>query len=338
MTAEAIFHRAGPGLTIQDLGRPGHISRGLSQGGAADRLALFEAAALLALSEPVAGVEMAGLGGEVSVTEPTRIALTGAPMRAAVDGRPLPWHASHMLEPSQRLSIGGAEAGAYGYLTFAGGIATNPWLGSRSAHLAAGIGERIRTDDRLPIGPDPAPGGRSRIIDAELRFSGGKIRVMPGPQTMLFTPEVWRRFLDTAFQRATDANRQGVRLSHDGACLAAEMSGGIASDFIGPGDIQMTGEGVPFVLLSESQTTGGYPRIATVIAADLPRVAQAPAGSILRFTELTVEAADALWRSEAATLSELRRKVRPLTRDPREISDLLAYQLISGATSGDDLG
>lgn len=338
MTAEAVFHRAGPGLTVQDLGRPGHIARGLSRGGAADRLALFEAAALMGLDEPTAAIEMAGAGGEIEVTRATRIALTGAPMRTTLDGRALAWHASHALEPGQRLSIGGAEAGAYAYLTFAGGIETDPWLGSRSAHLAAGIDRRIGAGDRLPFGPDPEPGARPLLLDPEPRFSGGTIHVMPGPQTALFSDEVRRRFFATDFRRAPEANRQGVRLSHDGEGFAADMVGGIASDFIGPGDVQLTGEGVPFVLLSESQTTGGYPRIATVIAADLPRIAQAPAGAPIRFTEVTVEAADALYRSEEAILSGLRRTPRPLTRDPSEVADLLSYQLISGATPGDDLG
>ena len=338
MTATAIFHRVGPGVTVQDLGRPGHIARGLSRGGATDRLAILEAAALLGLQSPVAAVEMAGTGGEISVTAPMRVALTGAPMRTTIDGRPLPWHASHLLEPGQRLSIGGAEAGVYGYLTFAGGIATEPWLGSRSAHLAAGIGARVRQGERLPIGVDPNPSEAQRIIDVDPRFSGGAIRVMPGPQSALFDQAVRQRFLEAEFTRAAEANRQGVKLAHDGEGFSAASGAGIASDFIGPGDIQMTGEGVPFVLLAECQTTGGYPRIASVIAADMPRIAQAPAGVTLRFTELTVEAADELFRSDEAVLSDLRRRTRPLTRNPHDIPDLLSYQLISGATPGDDLG
>ena len=338
MTATAIFHRVGPGVTVQDLGRPGHIARGLSRGGATDRLAILEAAALLGLRSPVAAVEMAGTGGEIAVTAPIRVALTGAPMRTTIDGRPLPWHASHLLEPGQRLSIGGAEAGVYGYLTFAGGIATESWLGSRSAHLAAGIGARVRQGERLPIGVDPNPSEAQRIIDVDPRFSGGAIRVMPGPQSALFDQAVRQRFLEAEFTRAAEANRQGVKLAHDGEGFSAASGAGIASDFIGPGDIQMTGEGVPFVLLAECQTTGGYPRIATVIAADMPRIAQAPAGVTLRFTELTVEAADELFRSDEAVLSDLRRRTRPLTRNPHDIPDLLSYQLISGATPGDDLG
>ncbi len=99
------------------------------------------------------------------------------------------------------------------------------------------------------------------------------------------------------------------------------------------GDIQITGDGAPFVLMCESQTTGGYPRIATVLPADLPRIAQAPAGAAIRFAFVSLEEAIAIEKRAAAELTALPGKRYPLVRNPAEMRDLLSYQLIGGAVS-----
>jgi biotin-dependent carboxylase-like uncharacterized protein len=318
-------------VTVQDLGRPGYAAAGLSQGGAADPLALIEAAALLGLTSPVAGLELAGMGVDVAVSAPTRVALTGAPMRTMLDGQPLAWHATHKVEPGQRLSIGPATAGVYGYLTPAGGIATTPVLGSRAAHLVAGIGAVLTAGETVPAGDDPAPEAPARKLPDPARFRGGAVRVMPGPQTGLFAPEVVAAFDGTTFTRSPIGNRQGVRLDHDGAALTMDGALGIVSDLIARGDVQMTGDGVPYVLLSECQTTGGYPRIGAVVPADLPIVAQAAPGAKVTVRMISLEEADAI---ADIKVSDLARRVEPLVRDPREMSDLLSYQLVSGAVSG----
>ncbi len=324
---------AGPAVSVQDLGRPGHLANGLSRGGAADRMALFEAAALLGQGRVVSSIEMAGIGGRFSVTAPMRFALTGAPMQARIDAKPLRWQASHRLCPGQVLHIGGAKTGVFGYLTPAGGVATKPILGSCAAHLAVGLGSLLRGGGYLPIGADPSPDASPMILPFTDRFSGGILRFMPGPQTDLFAPETLAAFLVEKFRRSPTGNRQGVRLDHEGVPFAAAVQG-IASEPIIPGDIQMTGDGVPYVLLSECQTTGGYARIGTVIAADLPLVAQAPPGAGLSFTQLTVEQADGTYRPEATLIPGLRKSLRPMLRDPHDMGDLLSYQLISGVVTG----
>ena len=326
---------AGPGLSVQDLGRPFHMKSGLSAGGGADRLALFEAAALLGLKQVVAGIEMAGLGGRFRFTAPTRFALTGAPMKAALEGRPLRWNASHHAGAGEVLEIGGARAGVYGYLSPAGGIGGPQFLGSRAAHLAVGIGHLLGAGEVLEILPDPAPERPAMCLADDGRFNGGTIRMVPGPQTDLFAPETVARFLATDFIRSATGNRQGVRLAHDGEPFGAEISGQ-ASEIILPGDVQMTGDGVPYVLLAECQTTGGYARIGSVIAPDLARLAQAPPGAHLRFEMVSLEAAERLWRPEAGLIGALSQRLCPLLRDPHDISDLLSYQLISGAVAGDE--
>lgn len=330
------LHRVAGLLSVQDLGRPGYMAQGLARGGAIDRLAVIEAAALLGLNAPVAGIEMAGAGGSFSTDAPTRIALTGAPMSATLDGRPLRWHATHLIAPGQRLEIGGAQAGSYGYLTPAGGLRTPEWLGSRATHLTIGIGALLEAGARLPCGDDPAPGRPARRLDVAPRFEGGEIRLLPGPQSALFSEAQRAAFLSAHFTRGQRGNRQGVRLETDRR-FQAESAAGLASDMIGPGDVQLTGDGVPYVLLAECQTVGGYPRIGTVLPADLPRLAQAAPGARLCFRAIPLEEADPLWRSDAALLQETAARCTNLIRDPREIPDLLSYQLIGGVTRGDEL-
>lgn len=332
MTALTIA-RADGMMTVQDMGRPGHLAQGLSCGGAMDRLALIEAAALLGAQAPLPSIEMAAAGGIFTFSTPTRIALTGAPMMAALDDAPLRWQATHLIPPGQSLRIGGAEAGVYGYLTPAGGVTTPEWLGSRAAHLAIGIGALLKAGETLPCGDDPAPERPARAIDAAPRFNGGDVRVMDGPQTALFEDEVLEAFFATTFTRSQRGNRQGVQMDSEARFTSAHAAG-LASDTIGPGDLQMTGDGLPFVLMAECQTIGGYPRIGRVVPADLPLIAQAAPGAQLRFRRLPTDQADALYRNDHALLRDAASRRRNLIRDPATIRDLLSYQLISGVTAG----
>lgn len=333
MNPALIIHRVGPQVTVQDKGRPGLLGQGLSQGGAADPVALAEGAALLRQPASHAALEMAGMGGSFEVTEDTRIALTGAPMGASIDGQALAWNASHLLPAGARLEIGAAQRGIYGYLHLGGGIATDPVLGARAAHLAAGIGGALGAGDRLPLGEDT----RTEVgltLEPEPRLTGGTVRMTRSVQTGLFDAEVLERFQNTAFARDARGNRMGARLEFEGAPFAASGQLSILSEIIVPGDIQMTGDGTPFVLLPECQTTGGYPRIGTVIPADLPKIVQAGPGVTLRFDVIDLAEAVEVHRRHVAALAKLPGATRPLLRDPAQMQDLLSYQLISGVISG----
>ena len=327
---------AGPSVTVQDLGRAGFLAFGLSRGGAVDRLALAEGAALLGQSDQFAALEMGGMGGEFEATTETRIALTGAPMRASIDGANLVWNASHLLPKGARLSIGAATTGSYGYLHFGGGLQGQSILGAQSAHLAAGIGQALKAGDRLRLGSDPQV-LTGQKLDADARFEGGTVRIVPSLQTEFFAPSEITRFEATTFTRDIRGNRMGVRILPDGDGFKTSAGLTILSEIIVSGDVQVTGDGTPFVLLSECQTTGGYPRIGSVLPMDLPRFAQAPAGATLRFQFVTLAEAVAAERREAVRRKGLRGTLRPMIRNPHDIGDLLSYQLISGATAGDDL-
>ena len=337
MSRRLHVHQAGPGLTVQDLGRPGYLAFGLSRGGAADRQALHEGAALLGQAPEMAALEMAGMGGTFEATVDMRIALTGAPMRARIDGAAVAWNACHLLQAGARLDIGPASAGVYGYLHPGGGIATPEVLGARAAHLAAGIGRVLAAGDSLPVGPD-AGGETGLRLPSDDRVSGGEVRVVAGYQTAMFPDEEVTRFAETRFTRDARGNRMGVRLNPDGAGFDSRAGLTVLSEAIVPGDIQITGDGAPFVLLAECQTTGGYPRIGAVLPCDLPRVAQAAPGTVLRLRFVPPDEALDAERRAAEARATLRHRLAPLTRDPHDIRDLLSYQLISGVTAGNEEG
>lgn len=335
MTRTLHVHKIGPSVTVQDQGRAGYLDRGLSRSGAADLLALAEGAALLDQSPRLAALEMAGFGGDFSASADTRIALTGAPMRATMDGNPVEWNASHLLPADVRLSVGAATAGVYGYLHLGGGVDTPLVLGARAAHLTAGLGAPLAAGDMLPLGPDT--GTRvGQTLAQQPRFSGGTARVLPSLQTELFSAAERARFTATLFHRDNRANRMGVRMVPQGGGFAPEGSLNMLSEIIVPGDIQVTGDGTPFVLLPEAQTTGGYPRIGTVLPCDLPMLAQAMAGAEIRFSFVTLDQAMEAHLAYVRMLAAMPGKTMPLYRDPREIPDLLSYQLISGAIAGNE--
>lgn len=323
---------AGPGLSLQDAGRAGFLAKGLSRGGAMDPLALAEGAALLGLPASNAlAIEMAGAGGTFRASgADLLIALTGAPMTAEIEGAKLAWAGSHLLPRGAVLKIGGALKGSYGYLSIAG-LEAEPVLGARSAHLSGGIGGRLQAGDQLACAAAPSAGGL--MIDAEDRFAGGEIRILPSVQTDAFDAATLDRLETTAFRKDARASRMGARMAQDGEGFSSSAHLAILSEIIVPGDIQVIGDGSPFVLLNECQSMGGYPRIATVISADLPRVAQAAPGSPIRFRFVTLEEALAARNAAAKHLKSLSSRVKSRVRHPGDIPDLLSYQLVSGAIS-----
>ena len=334
MSARLEVLSCGPSVTVQDQGRPGYLAQGLTRGGAADVLALFEGAALLSQSAELAALEMVGMGGAFYAHADMRIALTGAPMTATLDDAPLTWHASHLMPAGSTLKIGGARSGTYGYLHVGGGIDTDPMMGARGAHLSAGLGAAIVAGDMLPTGHDKGT-STGMTLPVDDRWDGGRIRIIASMQTEEFDTKTQQRFAATEFRRDARANRMGVRMDFDGEGFAAKDQLTILSDVIVPGDIQIAGDGAPFVLMCECQTTGGYPRIGTVLPCDLGRVAQATAGASLSFEFIGMDQARAIEQRALAQRTNLGQTVIPLLRDPHTMRDLLSYQLISGAVSAE---
>ncbi len=326
---------AGPLMSIQDQGRGALMAYGVSQGGAADSIALAEGAAILAQRMDCPAIEMAGMGGKFQITRPARMVVTGAEAKILLDGEALAHHTSFLVEPGQILEIGAAQKGVYMYLHVEGGVYSDALLGSCSAHISAGIGAPLQMGDQLRIGRASA-GEAGMTLDPLPRLQGGEIRVMSGPQTATFSESTRARFAETEFGFDGRANRMGAKLQSSGEGFLSESGLGITSDIIIAGDIQITGDGTPFVLLCECQTIGGYPRIGTVIEPDLTIVAQARPGDKIRIKWIDEEAARQYVRAHREALKSLHSKVYPRIRDPRKMPDLLSYQLISGAISGEE--
>lgn len=333
----AMLHvlNVGPQVTVQDMGRKGLLAQGVTRGGAADQRALVEAGALLRQDCGLAVLEMVGMGGSFRADIDTVIALTGGEMVADMDGTALRWNATHAFPAGATLTLGAVKTGVYGYLAIAGGFDVPCQMGARATHLNAGIGMALKAGDSLPLAGavHQEPG---LCLASDRRFSGGDIHIVSSAQTDAFASSTLDRFQETLFARDPRGNRQGVRLASDGEGFFAEGGLSIVSEVITEGDIQITGDGAPYVLMCECQTTGGYPRIGTVLPCDLPRVAQAPVGATLRFQFLSMEDARAREQTARLELDRLASQVAPVVRDPGAIQDLLGYQLIDGVISATD--
>lgn len=322
--------RIGANATVQDLGRPGYLAVGLSRGGAADRLAILEGAAILGNDLGCAAIELPMGSARFQATEPCQIAVTGADVTVDIDGANVAGYQSLFLNKNHILTVGSARAGVYAYLHVGGGIRSREWMGSRSAHLAARIGAAIAEGDILPVRPKSGSTSPAIKLAPAPRLAGGMVRLLRTAQTGYFSDETCQRFVATTFLRSARGNRQGVLLECDREKFTASNQLSLASEVVQPGDIQLTGDGVPYILGPECQTTGGYPRIATVHPDDLPIVAQTAPGAALRFHFVDVEPIRQQLRDPAIQLKELASRLEPALRDPREMSDLLGYQLISG--------
>jgi biotin-dependent carboxylase-like uncharacterized protein len=323
-----------PGASVQDLGRSGYLGMGVARGGAMDRLAIHEGAALLGQSSDHAALEFSGAGGRLQVLGGAlHVAITGAQMSVTLDGVALPHATTGRAEQGTVIEISGARAGVYGYLHVDGGFATPAVLGARATHQASGMGQQAKMGQVLPLGPahEREPG---LTLDPAPRLSGGLVRLVRSYQTDHFSAQQRERLVHTDFIRAAQGNRMGVRL--EGGRFAAEGALQVLSDIIVPGDVQMTGDGAPFILLADCQTTGGYPRIGTVLPCDIPVVAQAGPGTALRMQWVSL-ADGVIAESKAAQyIADLSAKVHTRLRAAQDLQDLLSYQLISGAITGWD--
>lgn len=304
------------GVTVQGVPVTGGMSVGRAAGGAVDQLALAEAAALLARAVAPA-IEMAGGGATLVAQCPTNIALTGAVRKASIDGIPVVWNAAHPVAAGQVIRIGAGNG--YAYFSVLNG------------DLKLGA---VLTGDELVVVPsDPKP---AVVLRQPNRESGGTVRVVAGPQIKLFNDVAIADFTGTTFRKGARSNRQGVEVAHDSVLITAPDQKSLVSDFITVGDVQLTGDGRPYVLMADCQTIGGYPRIGTVIPADISVIAQAAIGSEIRFTFVPLDQADRTLSDPHQLAKALGREVTALVRNPADIADLLSYQLISGAITGDE--
>jgi len=334
-----------PGLhtTVQDLGRPGYQAFGVPVSGALDGFSLRLANALAGnpLGTPAIEILISGPAFEV-VADTVRVALAGAgaslaigPEKARVDtGQSVTLPRDEVIEV-----IAGPQS-ACCYLAIEGGIAVPLVLGSASTYVRAALGglygRALRQGDFVPLAMARATQRAELRLASPMAATGDQpIRVVLGPQQEYFTAEAVAILLDAEFRISPSADRMGMRL--DGPSLQLNCGWDIVSDAITTGAIQVPGSGQPIVLLADHQTTGGYPKIATVISADLPIVGRRRPGDALRFAAVTVEAAERLCRAAERDLADLVAALEPATHRPGvDLGSLYDGNLISGVVSGLD--
>jgi biotin-dependent carboxylase-like uncharacterized protein len=301
-----------PGLlsTIQDEGRHGYRAFGMPMAGALDQDAYAAANLLAGNPRGAAAVEMTLLGGTFRLEVEALVAVTGADMQPTLDGTPVaPWSAFR-VPGGGVLAFSGARSGCRCYLAVHGGIDVPVVLGSRSTYTRARVGglegRALAAGDSLPVRASPARRPPLRLPPRLAQRNDGPeavLRVLLGPQDDRFTPDAIRAFLASAYTVSNRNDRMGYQL--DGPALAHSRGPDIVSDAVIPGSIQVPGSGRPIVMMADCATVGGYAKIATVVSADLPRLAQARTGATVRFESCTMSAALELLRGRERWLAEV---------------------------------
>jgi biotin-dependent carboxylase-like uncharacterized protein len=331
-----------PGLhtTVQDLGRLGYQAIGVPVSGALDGFSLRLANALVGNSPRTPALEVLMSGPTFEVAADTvRVALAGVGANLAIGAEKARIGAGQSVTlPRGAVIEVVAGQSASGYLAVEGGIAVPRVLGSTSTYVRAAIGgldgRALRRGDFVPLAIARASKRAELRLPLPLTPTGDQpIRVVLGPQQEYFTEEAVAAFLLAEFRISQSADRMGMRL--DGPFLQHRGGWDIVSDAITTGAIQVPGSGQPILLLADHQTTGGYPKIATVISADLPLVGRRQPGDRLRFAAVTVEVAEELCRAAECHLAELAAKLEPIPDHPAiDLGSLYDGHLISGVVSG----
>lgn len=283
-----------PGLltTVQDLGRWGCQGLGVPVAGPMDTRSLRQANLLVGNADGAAGLEITLLGPTLRASAPLVAAVVGADLELRVDGRRMPVGRVFDVPAGGELAIGGGApgTGARAYLAVAGGIDTPPVLGSRSTHLVSRMGgldgRALHAGDVLTIG-GPAPEGprRGAAVPPATAPADGRLRVLLGPQDDWFAPSTIDTFLTAPFTVSARSDRMGFRL--EGPPIPAARPAELVSEPVAFGAVQVPKGGAPILLMADRQTAGGYPKIATVIAADLPLAGQLAPGAAVRFVACT---------------------------------------------------
>ena len=330
-----------PGLssTVQDLGRSGFQRFGIPVSGAADPTALRAANVVVGNAPSTAGLEIVLMGPTLEVAaESVRVAVAGSGAAIEVhpvdgaDRRLVPALESVRLVRGDKLRVPPLSGTAVACLAIAGGFDLVPFQGSHATYVRGGFGgldgRALQAGDLLPLGLDSAPDRAEATLDGVSLAPATIVRVVLGPQDDHFTPAAIETLLAAEYTVSREADRMGMRL--DGPRLAHANGFDIVSDGIAPGAIQVPGSGQPIVLLADRQSTGGYPKIATVASVDLPALGRCLPGMRLRFTSVSVGAAQALRREHEAMMRSLPGRLRPVRAPGIDLSRLASENLVSG--------
>ena len=303
-----------PGLfsTVQDEGRWGYQAYGMPVAGAMDRYDSRVANLLAGNRKGAAVLEMTMLGGAFEFESQCLVSLCGADMQPNLDGAKVPNWSAFQVAAGSLLSFDYVAAGCRTYLAVHGGIKVPLVLGSRSTYTRAGVGglegRPLKVDDVLRVGndvgsralPTTLPEQFTALYDQELT-----LRVVMGPQDDMFAPEGIRTFMESKYTVSNEADRMGYRL--EGPKIEHAGAADIISDALPEGAVQVPAHGMPIVMMADRQTTGGYPKIATVIGPDLSLLAQGRPGDTVCFRSCSDREALEVLRSEEKRYFEIER-------------------------------
>lgn len=333
-----------PGLltTVQDAGRVGYLKYGFGTSGALDLPALAAANLLVGNAPGEAALECTLTGPTLEFLCDATVAVTGCNMGAALGGGAAPMYAAFDVKRGDILKLGFAASGCRAVIAFAGGIGVPAVMGGKSTSLCCGVGgfegRALRAGDLLPLAAPRTglPGLAARRAAPPENPADGRerpvvLRAVPGPQDDYFTEEGLAAFFSGEYAVTGKSDRMGCRL--EGPEIAAKAGVDIISDGIPLGAVQVPSSGRPIVMLADRQTAGGYAKIATVISADLPKLAQCRAGDRIRFEKVSVGEAQALARAQREALEALAARLARLESGDRPAARRIAALLRARAAA-----
>lgn len=294
-----LVRKSGILSTIQDLGRTGYRRFGVNPGGAMDKCAVRLINILLGNDEDCSVIEMHYPAAEVVFERPTIFAIGGADFSPVLNGNRIANWTRYDASEGDVLAFPDKHAGNRAYLSVRGGFSVEPWIGSSSTNLLAGIGglegRRLRSGDCVRHSDTIEPisrGAAARLAGSCLPAysSFPTIGITVGPEHDFLTRDSQNLLLTESFQITPNSNRMGFRLKGPTVDRIADKE--MLSSGVTFGTIQLLPDGQLIVLMADHQTTGGYPRIATVVSTDLPVLAQLGPGDQLKFELISVEKAE----------------------------------------------
>ena len=335
-----------PGLssTIQDLGRHGYRDAGVPISGPLDRIAFTLANALVGNAANAPAIELRMQGPVLDVVaESVRVALVGGSGGLIVEGGEggaiAPGRSVRVVRGNRLRCAPLGDVGC-AYLAVEGGIAAPSCLGSVSTYVPGRFGGShgglLQPGDVLPVhASDAAERPEQMLAQPMAAMLDAPIRVVLGPQDDHFNKEAVETLLSATYTISPHANRMGFRLQ--GPKLPHADGFNVVSDGIVPGSIQVPGSGDPIVLMADAQTTGGYPKIATVISADLPLLGRRRPGNSVRFTAVTQEQGEAARRQQEQEIARIIADIRDAAEVQRiDHAALYSANLVGGVSDGND--
>jgi antagonist of KipI len=299
-----------PGLltTVQDLGRYGYSHLGISPGGTADSLAMRIANLLVGNAENAAALEMTLTGVTLEFDEQSVVALTGGKCDCRINNDTAPMWQAIRVPAEGVLTCGPMKTGSRLYLAIQGGLDVQPIMGSASTNIAGhfgGFGGRgLRKGDLL--GVRKGPNSRLPTLKpgaVEGLYSREPLRITRGAQHDWFGVEAFGKLLSCPYTVSEQSNRSGLRLQ--GEPISPRVQSQLLTEGVSLGAIQVPQDEQPIILFVDQQTTGGYPKIANVITADLYRVGQLRPREQVRFIEVAISEAIHLLRDQEEWLKQI---------------------------------